>query len=189
VNLSASADDSRLIAKIYSEHLEKSGRYHYIYPEDEFTSLEQNYDEEYQGQACLFIKFNPKNYSGVGIGNYPPLDLTASLDKAFLEFWIKGQHGGEVCEVLLLDSPDIDGAKCETGVVISPAYVKVTNQWQKVSIPLLSFSSQGQYWDGEKNVKAEIDWADIVEFKIAVRPYDKNKDFQIYIDDVCIVEK
>jgi hypothetical protein len=182
------ADDSRIISKIYAEHLEKDGRYHYIYPEDESTVMEQSYDEEHSGKACLLIRFNPKTYSGAGIGNYPPLDLSNNREKVFLEFWIKGKQGNEVCEVLLLDSPDSDGIKCESGIVISPAYVKVTNQWQKVSIPLSDFSNQGQYWDGEKNVKEKIDWAEIVEFKIAVRPYDKNDNFQIYIDDICIVE-
>ncbi len=172
---------------IFSEEIEKEGTYHYSYPTDGTSEIRTTNIEKHSGNYSMKVTLNPSGFSGAAIGNYPPMDLSKCRETGALEFWIKGENGGEKCEILLLDDSNSDGNKTEVGVVITPKYVTITRDWQKVSIPLKAFPSDGQYWDGEKNVKNAVNWSEIVEFKVASRPYDKNAGFTVYIDDVNIV--
>jgi hypothetical protein len=171
---------------IFDEEIEKEGTYHYSYPTDGTSQIRTTNIENHSGNYSMKVTLNPSGYSGAAIGNYPPMDLAPYRETGALEFWVKGERGGEKCEVLLLDDSNEDGMKTESGVFIVPKYVTITRDWQKVSIPLKAFPDDGQYWDGAKNVKNRVDWNAIVEFKIAIRPYDKNQEFTVYIDDVRI---
>lgn len=172
---------------IFSEEIEKEGTYHYSYPTDGTSEIRTTNIEKHSGNYSMKVTLNPSGYSGAAIGNYPPMDLTPYRETGALEFWIKGEKGGEKCEILLLDDSNNDNSKTEVGVVITPRYVEISREWQKVSVPLKAFPSEGQYWDGDKNVKDDVDWSEIVEFKVASRPYDKNTEFTVYIDDVNVV--
>jgi hypothetical protein len=175
------------VYNIFSEEIEREGTYNYSYPTDGTSEIRTTNIEKHSGNYSMKVTLNPSGYSGAAIGNYPPMDLAQCRETGALEFWIKGEKGGEKCEVLLLDDSNNDGTKTESGVVIAPKYAAITKDWQKVSIPLKAFPDEGQYWDGEKTVKNAVNWKEIVEFKIASRPYDKNSEFTVYIDDVNIV--
>lgn len=176
-----------VVYSIFSEEIEKEGTYHYSYPTDGTSEIRTTNIEKHSGNYSMKVTLNPSGFSGAAIGNYPPMDITRCREAGALEFWIKGEKGGEKCEILLLDDSNNDGNKTEVGVVITPKYVTITKDWQKVSVPLKAFPNEGQYWDGEKNVKNAVNWGEIVEFKAASRPYDKNTEFTVYIDDVNIV--
>lgn len=175
------------VYNIFSEEIDRKGTYSYSYPTDGTSEIRTTNLEKHSGNYSMKVTLNPSGYSGAAIGNYPPMDMAQYCETGALEFWIKGEKGGEKCEILLLDDSNNDGTKTEVGVAIVPKYVTITKDWQKVSIPLKMFLKEGQYWDGAKTVKNAMNLKEIVEFKIASRPYDKNADFTVYIDDVSMI--
>ena len=184
-----SAADAQVISDVYAENLTQEGRYVYSYPAATSFIYETN-REKHEGNASLIIALDTKTYSGAAIGNYPQVDLAEIRNAGKLEFWVKGNVGGERCAVTLIDSDNADGMKTEVSVRMSPKYVTLTKEWQKVSIPLADFPDKGQYWDGSKTNPSTFEWSDYVEVKFAIGPQD-NKDrdsFIIYVDDVKIVK-
>jgi hypothetical protein len=121
---------------IFDEEIEKEGTYHYSYPTDGTSQIRTTNIENHSGNYSMKVTLNPSGYSGAAIGNYPPMDLAPYRETGALEFWVKGERGGEKCEVLLLDDSNEDGMKTESGVFIVPKYVTITRDWQKVSIRL-----------------------------------------------------
>jgi hypothetical protein len=180
---------AEVVADIYTDNFEANGKYTYVYPEGSCSITEVSSPVK-SGETALKVTLDPNTYAGAAVGGYPFMDLSGVRNTGTLEFWIKGENGGEKCEVMLLDAEDADGTKAETGVVITPKYVNITTDWQKVSIPLSVFKDQGQYWDWDSNSmkKDSMKWDEIKEFKIDVRPYDKNSSFTVYLDDIKVMK-
>ncbi|MBN2190650.1 MAG: hypothetical protein JW728_05505 [Candidatus Aureabacteria bacterium] len=181
-----SAPGAYAVVDVFTDSVSDQGRYSYVYPQ-EGSSIELTNEEKHSGVNSLKISLNTEGFAGAAAGKYPPFNLQYGKDNAVLEFWVKGEKGGEVFEVLFLDSDRTDGTKTETGVVVVPKYLNVTTQWQKVQIPLAAFSDNGQYWDSSQNVPDSVDWNEIQEVKFAIRPYDENDSFTVYVDDIKIV--
>jgi hypothetical protein len=184
----SSVAKAEVVADIYTDNFEDNGKYTYVYPEGT-CSIEEVSSPVKTGATALKVTLDPTVYAGAAVGGYPLMDISAVRNTGKLEFWIKGEKGGEKCEVMLLDAEDSDGTKAETGVVITPKYVVITTDWKKVSIPLSAFKDQGQYWDWDSSSmkKDTMKWDEIKELKIDVRPYDKNSSFTVYLDDIKIV--
>jgi len=184
----SSVAKAEVVADIYTDNFEANGKYTYVYPEGT-CSIEEVSNPVKAGETALKVTLDPNTYAGAAVGGYALMDISAVRKTGKLEFWIKGENGGEKCEVMLLDAEDSDGTKAETGVVITPKYVTITTDWKKVSIPLTAFKDQGQYWDLDSSSmkKDSMKWYEIKELKIDVRPYDKNSSFTVYLDDIKIV--
>ncbi len=172
---------------------DSSGQYMYSYGGGTTFDIEKA--GAHSGEACLKAVFDCTTWSGVVVGHNPliPLVDLTKLNKAAVEFWVKGAEGGENFEVQLVDSDDTDHNKTEVGVMATPTYVKTTKDWQKVTIPVNAFPKKGQYWDGEKNkmvTNVDFNPAELKEIKFAVGPkYNAGKSsVTIYIDDLKIVE-
>ncbi len=176
------------VVDIFTDNISEQGRYSYVYPQ-EGSSIGLTGEEKHSGANSLKISLNTDDFAGAAVGKYPPFNLQYNRDNAVLEFWVKGKTGGEIFEVLFLDADRTDGTKTETGVVAVPKYVSVTTDWQNVKIPLSDFSDNGQYWDGSKNMPDSVDWSEIQEIKFAIRPYDENTAFTIYVDDIKIMNQ
>lgn len=179
---------AEVLVEVFSDTLAVDGKYTYAYPGK--SSITVDTTDAYMGKTCLKITLDPTTYSGAAIGTYPLTDLIEARTSGMVEFWIKGQKGGEVCELTLIDADDHDSTKCEVGVMITPNYATITNDWQKVSVPLAAFKDQGQYWDEAANSVKEdtFDWEELKEVKINIRPYDKNESFTVYVDEIKITD-
>lgn len=173
------------VVNIYGDNIGKDGRYIYSYPENT-SSIKEVTDEKHSGKGALKITLDTKVYSGAAIGNYPPAELKAFKGTGQLEFWVKGLKGGELFQVILVDSGDSDTIKTEVRVPVTK-FAQVTTDWQKVSIPLSSFGDEGIWWDGSKERKSPFVWNDVVEVKFAIPPLPGEKNFTIYVDDIKIV--
>lgn len=174
------------VANVYDDNIGKDGRYVYAYPENS-SSIREVTDERYSGKGALKIVLDTKVYSGAAIGNYPPAELKAFKETGRLEFWVKGAKGGELFQIILVDSGDADGTKAEVRVPVAK-FAKITTNWQKVSIPLSSFGDEGVWWDGSKEQKTPFVWNDVVEVKFAILPLPGEKNFTIYVDGIQIVD-
>lgn len=170
---------------VYDDDVDRPGRYVYAYP-DKSSVKEITYDS-YEGSSALEITLDPNAYSGAAIGNYPIADLTNVRDSGAVEFWVRGNKGGELFQIALIDSDNMDGTKAELRLPVAK-YVNVSRNWQKVSIPLAAFGDEGVYWDGTKEVKDEFDWYDVVEIKFMIPPLRGHESFTIYVDEVKITE-
>lgn len=181
--------EDNVISDVYSENQAQDGRYVYAYPEDT-SYVAETQREKHGGKSSLCIALDTKAYSGAAIGNYPIVDLSDVKDTGVLQFWVKGNVGGEKFSVALMDAENSDGTKTESAIRVVPKYGVVTKEWQKISIPLKDFPKKGQYWDGAKINPDDFDWYDFVEVKFATSPSDNRgkETFIIYVDNVEIVD-
>lgn len=180
-------------AEFFTDAVDDSkGQYKYAYGGG--TTLEIETTGAHSGEACLKADLDCTQWSGAIIGRNPlvPLVDLTKLKNPAVEFWVRGAEGGERFEVLLIDADDTDGNKTEVGAMASPKYVKVTKDWQKVTIPFVAYPKKGQYWDEAegKTVPNEFNPKELKEIKFAVGPkYNRDKkSITIYIDDLKIVE-
>ena len=181
----ASKASAKIVTDVYSDDVKKDGRYVYAYP-DTSSITEVDY-EKHSGPCSLKIILDPTTYSGVAIGNYPTVDLADVRKTGKLEFWVKGKEGGEMFQITLIDSDNMDGTKTELRIPVV-RFAKVTTSWQKVSIPLSALPDTGVYWDGTREVKSEFDWYDFVEIKFNIPPLRGKDSFTIFVDDIKMVE-
>ena len=169
---------------------EAGGMYKYVY--GGATSMNVEKAGPHSGEACLKITFDCTTWSGAAIGHYPLVDLT-KFDKPALEFWVKGAEGKEIFEAILLDADDTDGNKTEVSAMAAPSFVKVTKEWQKVTIPFSVYPPKGQFWQASSNKMipgVTFNPIELKEIKFAVGPtYNKKKKtITIYVDDIRIAE-
>lgn len=143
----------------------------------------------YKSKAAVQINLDPKDYSGASICLYnETFDLSKYMLDSKLEFYIKGNNGGEQLLIGLLDEEVSDGKKTQVKMSLNK-YVQITKDWQKVSIPLIDFPDRGLYWDQTKKTElpARIDWNKIAEIRFSI---DKgtNPSFDISVDNIEIVK-
>lgn len=169
---------------------ESNGQYKYVYGGG--TEFEISKTGAKSGDACLTATLDCTQWSGAAVGHYPLVDLS-QYKKPGVEFWVKGEEGGENFEVILIDADDSDGNKTEIGVMASPNFVKTTKEWQKVVIPFTAYPKKGQYWDANNNkmvTGVDFNPAELKEIKFAVGPaYNKGKkSVTIHIDELKVVD-
>lgn len=145
--------------------------------------------EGYKSTAALRITLDPNDHSGSSVCLYnETFDLSRYQLDAAVEFMIKGSYGGEQLWFGLIDEEKSDDKKVQVKLPLNK-YVQVSNDWQKVVIPLADFPDRGLYWDQNKKTElpSRIDWSKIAEFRISI---DKgtNKKFDILVDNVEIVK-
>lgn len=145
--------------------------------------------EGFKSEAALRVTLDPNDYSGSSICLYnETFDLSKYQLDAAIEFMIKGSNGGEQLWFGLLDEDKTDDKKVQVKLPLNK-YVQVSNDWQKVIIPLADFPERGLYWDQTKKTElpARIDLGKIAEFRVSI---DKgtNKKFDVLIDNVEIVK-
>lgn len=142
----------------------------------------------------LALYLDDSQYSGVtySVGADKFIDLSKVRDKGGVYFWIKGAKGGEVAAFGLLDNQGND-IKTQT---IAPLkdWVKVSNEWQLVKIPLKRFSDKGKAWDATKQaeVSKDVKWNKIQEIRFSVAKGDNRREANdpvtIYVDQITFTE-
>jgi endoglucanase len=130
---------------------------------------------------------NEFQYAGAFIVLPKPKDFSANREKKFLSFWVKGKTGAEKIDIFLKDTYKKGG---DYDLMVQRKienYIKITDQWQQVVIPLSDFSDQGVNWD--KPPKDEIphngkfDWAEV---NTIIFGKSESPTCEFFIDDVII---
>ena len=98
--------DKEVVTVVMREAIPRGGGYTYQYPrENPEPVLTDKYAME--GALSMEIELIASDYSGVAICIAGSVDLTPYLEEGVLEFWIKGDKGGENALFVLVD----DGVK------------------------------------------------------------------------------
>ncbi|HEX7509829.1 MAG TPA: carbohydrate binding domain-containing protein, partial [Chitinivibrionales bacterium] len=180
---SPSAND-KVVYRFFDEEF-VSGGYSYNYPEASRVFIPE--ESGHESEVALQFDLEAGDYSGGAVCLYNLLyDVTPYYGTGALQFWIKGNEGGEIAWIALVDDEKSDGKKT---VVRLPCnnYGGISREWHQVSIPLADFGKRGVYWDEKKRVEVpnKFDWDQVAEFRMEIKKAD-NKKFRVWIDDIFI---
>lgn len=152
-------------------------------------------DSDRKRGKVVKLEFDDKEYPGGEIGfGVETVDLRSVRKSGALRFFIRGSQGGEKIVIGLMDRGNDGKNKCEVNVQ-SFNFFKITDKWQQVIIPIVSFSDEGERWYTELKCGeyARIDWSKIYSIKFSTmkeqnigRSVDRMA--TVFIDDIEIID-
>jgi hypothetical protein len=183
--------DKDVAVIIMREGIPRGGGYTYQYPRE---NPEPFMTDQYakQGDLSMEIALISDDYSGVAIAIAGTADLTPYLEEGALEFWIKGEVGGEIAQYVLIDDGVKSNGESLQLKVNSKTEGPITNEWKRISIPLKTFGGpdvKGLYWDvkNQRDVYMPFAWDRLKGFRLEVRKGDNpQKLTRVWIDDIVI---
>lgn len=182
---SAKAGDPRIVARFFDDDF-VSGGYQYTYPDASKIFIPE--ESGHESEVSLQFDLVADDYSGGSVCLYNLLyDFTAYYSRGALQFWVKGNQGGEIAWVALVDDENRDGKKTVVRLPLND-FGGITNQWRLVSIPLAKFGRKGVFWDPKKRVEIPntFDWNQVAEFRLEIKKSD-NKAFRVWVDDIFVL--
>jgi endoglucanase len=170
--------------------------YTYGYPTDYsiFDPVDSNH-------AAVFATFqNNMEWSGVSLyrNNQGSIDITPWHKTGGIEFYVRGERGGELFGLGLLDDESDGTDRKVQSRLSSRTVVNVTKEWQRVVVPFSSFENIGKWWNSDSHyeVVGNIDWAKISEIRFSVDQYaDKylvtrpGEPVKLYFSNVRFIKK
>jgi hypothetical protein len=178
--------DQDVLVVIMRESIPRGGGYTYQYPrENPEPKLTDKYAME--GDLSMEIELIASDYSGVAICIAGSVDATPYMEDGVLQFWIKGNKGGEVAQYVIVDDGVKSAGESLQVKIGSKSFGDITTEWQRISIPLKLFGETGVYWDAKnrREVFMPFSWNNVKGFRIEVRK-DDNQAFKVWIDDIII---
>ena len=178
--------DKDVVSVVMREAIPRGGGYTYQYPrENPEPILTDKYAME--GALSMEIELIASDYSGVAICIAGSVDLTPYLEEGVLEFWIKGEKGGENALFVLVDDGVKSNGESLQVKLRSKSLGEITTEWKHFSIPLKLFGMTGVYWDAKntREVMLPFAWENFKGFRLEVRK-DENESFKVWIDDIVI---
>jgi len=177
--------DPRMVFRFFDEDF-VSGGYQYVYPDAARILLPE--ESGHESEVSLQFDLVADDYSGGSVCLYNLLyDLNPYYAAGALNFWIKGEKGGEVAWVGLVDDEARDGKKTVVRLPLND-FGGITNEWRLVSVPLAKFGRKGVFWDAKKRVEVPqpFDWKSVAEFRIEIKKAD-NQAFRVWVDDIFVL--
>jgi len=181
--------DKDVVCVIMREGIPRGGGYTYQYPrENPEPSMTDKYAAE--GDLSMEIELIASDYSGVAVAIAGSADLTPYMDEGVLEFWIKGNEGGENALFVLIDDGVKSNGESLQVKLRSKSFGEITKEWKKFTIPLKLFGNTGVYWDVKnwREVMLPFNWAATKGFRLEVRK-DENTAFKVWIDGIVVKSK
>ena len=155
------------------------------YPErDPCLEIVKDDKESYSGDNAIRISSrgnNKKHYAGMHL--YLTLNSAPYLKDGILEFWIKGGEDSLTItglNVYLKEGPNTDE------IVMFSLPLKVSENWQKVSIPLEKFSLVKEKKQGQGVQDRKFSWA-IQEILFSIDTLNLERLVELFIDDLKII--
>lgn len=177
--------DPRMVFRFFDEDF-VSGGYQYVYPDASRILLPE--ESGHESEVSLQFDLAADEYSGGSVCLYNLLyDLNPYYAAGALQFWIKGDKGGEIAWVGLVDDEARDGKKTVVRLPLND-FGGITNEWRLVSVPLAKFGRKGVFWDAKKRVEIPqpFDWKSVAEFRIEIKKAD-NQAFRVWVDDIFVL--
>ncbi len=136
--------------------------YTYVYP-DAGSKISVG---EKDGKRWIDVALKGDDWSGFGVG-LSRKNLSAYLKTGALQFYVRGAKGGENTTVgFIMEKGSASDEKYSlVDEVPLDHYVKVTNQWQWVTIPLSDFPVEGYHHDSVTNsrITGSFKWERVLE--------------------------
>lgn len=160
------------------------GGFLYAYPDKAVISNIDTVSKN--GIFSVQMILDAADYSGGAICLGNSVDLKAYRNNGALKFWLKGKNGGEKAWVALIDQSSSSREKAAVRLPLS-RYVKITTEWQLVSIPLFHFPDKGVFWDAKQKaeISCDFDWNKVAEIRVEIKK-NENQTFTVFLDDICI---
>ncbi len=178
--------DKDVVSVVMREAIPRGGGYVYQYPrENPEPVLTDKFAME--GALSMEIELIASDYSGVAICIAGSVDLEPYYEEGVVEFWIKGEKGGENALFVLVDDGVKTGGESMQVKLRSKSLGEITTEWKRFSIPLKLFGRTGVYWDAKntREVMLPFSWTNFKGFRLEVRK-DENESFKVWIDDIVI---
>lgn len=178
--------DKDVVSVVMREAIPRGGGYTYQYPrENPEPVLTDKFAME--GALSMEIELIASDYSGVAICIAGSVDLDPYYEEGVLEFWLKGDKGGENALFVLVDDGVKSGGESMQVKLRSKSLGEITTEWKHFSIPLKLFGKTGVYWDAKntREVMLPFAWSNFKGFRLEVRK-DENESFKVWIDDIVI---
>jgi len=178
--------DKDVISVVMREGIPRGGGYTYQYPRENPKPIMTD-KWAMEGDLSMQIELIANDYSGVAICIAGSVDLAPYYDDGVLEFWLKGDQGGENALFVLVDDGVKSNGESMQVKLRSKSLGEITKDWKHFSIPLKLFGKTGVYWD-TKNLREVIlpfSWSNFKGFRLEVRK-DENTAFKVWIDDIVI---
>lgn len=178
--------DKDIVTVVMREAIPRGGGYTYQYPrENPEPIMTDKFAKE--GALSMEIELIASDYSGVAICIAGSVDLSPYMEEGVLEFWLKGNKGGENALFVLVDDGVKSNGESLQVKLRSKSFAEVSTDWVHYSIPLKLFGETGVYWDvkNQKEVLLPFAWTNFKGFRLEVRK-DENTEFKVWIDDIVI---
>lgn len=178
--------DKDIVTVVMREGIPRGGGYTYQYPrENPEPLMTDKYAKE--GALSMQIELVASDYSGVAICIAGSVDLTPYYEEGVLEFWLKGNKGGENAQFVLVDDGVKSNGESVQVKLSSKSFGDISTEWRHYSIPLKLFGKTGVYWDikNQREVILPFAWSNFKGFRLEVRK-DENKEFLVWMDDIVI---
>lgn len=181
--------DKDVVTVVMREGIPRGGGYTYQYPrENPAPAMTDKFAKE--GDLSMEVELIASDYSGVAICIAGSKDLSPFLGEGVLEFWLRGEQGGESALFVLVDDGVKSNGESLQVKLKSTGFGEITKEWKRFVIPLSLFGTTGVYWDAknQKEVQMPFAWSNFKGFRLEVRK-DENKAFKVWIDDIVIKKK
>lgn len=178
--------DKDVVSVVMREGIPRGGGYTYQYPrENPEPAMTDKFAKE--GDLSMEIELIASDYSGVAICIAGSANLSPYMDEGVLEFWLKGDRGGENALFVLVDDGVKSNGESYQVKLQNKSLGDITTEWKHFSIPLKLFGETGVYWDmkNQREVVGPFAWTNFKGFRLEVRK-DENTAFKVWIDDVVI---
>jgi len=178
--------DKDVVTVVMREAIPRGGGYTYQYPrENPEPIMTDKYAKE--GALSMEIELIASDYSGVAICIAGSVNLTPYFEDGVLDFWLKGNKGGENALFVLVDDGVKSNGESMQVKLRSKSLGEITQEWKHFSIPLKLFGKTGVYWDikNQREVLLPFAWSNFKGFRLEVRK-DENTEFKVWIDDIVI---
>lgn len=171
-----------------------SNTYAYVYPTEGENAARHG------GSKYFIIKKNVSRWADIqlegdqwsgGALGCPVFDMTPYLEKGALQFLIKGVHGDEMMEVGFEAQKTVKERLIQYGFVTTRPitdYIRVTTNWQLVTIPLSDFKITGASWSERQGqtVYNLFKWTRVSGFEFDIAP-TADPDFHIQLAGIRII--
>lgn len=145
-----------------------------------------------EGRYCIYCT-GAIQYDAIGFDFWPDRDLTQLVQEGYsLEFWVRGDSPGARFDVWFNDTKtgEPGDRAWRMGKMIDQSLAAWDGEWQRVRIPLSSFTEFGS-WDEDDgswvNPPGGFDWAAVDYFMIGAQYHDF-KGMQFWFDAISITK-